>query len=150
MIPMRIDQNPVFVACWCFWHLLQPYFLRTPFVVALRLRFRIAESDKSPFLRFSQIDLLRRIFYLSHLFEYQHVFRAPILSPQLSGRLTFGKITSDFPTPVFVRICEVPMRIDPTIAFVACWSFWHLLQAYFLRPPFVVALLPGFSRTAGR
>ena len=61
-----------------------------------------------------------RIFRLSHLFEYQHVFWTPTTSPQLSGVITFGKITFDFPTLVFVRICMVPMRIDQKLVFVAC------------------------------
>ena len=34
--------------------------------------------------------------------------------------LTFGKNTFVFPTPDFLRICMVPMRIDLVLVFVAC------------------------------
>ena len=70
--------------------------MRTSLVVALLPGFSHCGERYILLCNFFQIVYFVRIFYLLLIFSYQHVFWAPILSPQLLGRITFGKITLDF------------------------------------------------------
>ena len=91
--------------------------MRTSLVVALLPGFSHCGERYILLCNFFQIVYFVRIFYLLLIFSYQHVFWAPILSPQLLGRITFGKITLDFSDTRFCANLRSPGAYRPSPRF---------------------------------